>query len=106
VLAAVSERVSISGLVANALAGPFVGPATVLGFAAAGASLVSGALAAGFGFGAAWSAQLIIWIARGGAQLPGSEWRLFGLKHGLADFCMVAARRRRAGSAIDSDQSL
>jgi competence protein ComEC len=76
VLAAVSERVSISGLVANALAGPFVGPATVLGFAAAGASLVSGALAAGFGFGAAWSAQMIIWIARGGAQLPGSEWHV------------------------------
>ena len=76
VLAAVSERVSISGLVANALAGPFVGPATVLGFAAAGASLISGDLAAGFGFGAAWSAQMIIWIARVGAQLPGSEWHL------------------------------
>ena len=40
-------------LVANALAGPFVGPATVLGFAAAGASLISGTLAAVFGFGAA-----------------------------------------------------
>jgi competence protein ComEC len=76
VLAAVSERVSMSGLVANALAGPFVGPATVLGFAAAGASLISGALASGFGFGAAWSAQMIIWIARAGAQLPGSEWHL------------------------------
>jgi competence protein ComEC len=76
VLVAISDRVSVAGLVANALAGPFVGPATVLGFAAAGASLVSGALAAGFGFGAAWSAQVIIWIATVGSQLPGAEWRL------------------------------
>ena len=76
VIAAISGRVSMSGLVANALAGPFVGPATVLGFAAAGASLVSGVLAAGFGFGAAWSAQMIIWVARIGSQLPGSEWHL------------------------------
>lgn len=76
VVAAISGRVSMSGLVANTLAGPFVGPATVLGFAAAGASLVSGVLAAVFGLGAAWSAQMIIWIARVGSQLPGSEWHL------------------------------
>jgi competence protein ComEC len=76
VVAAISGRVSMSGLVANALAGPFVGPATVLGFAAAGASFVSGVLAAVFGLGAAWSAQMIIWIARVGSQLPGSEWHL------------------------------
>ena len=76
VLAAISERVSVAGLVANALAGPFVGPATVLGFTAAGASLINGTLAAVFGFGAAWSAQVIIWIATVGSQLPGSEWHL------------------------------
>ena len=76
VLAAISERVSVAGLVANAVAGPFVGPATVLGFAAAGASLISGTFAAVFGFGAAWSAQLIIWIATVGSQLPGAEWHL------------------------------
>jgi competence protein ComEC len=75
-VAGISERVSISGLAANALAGPFVGPATVLGFAAAGASLINGMLAAIFGFGAAWCAQMIIWIARLGSQLPGSEWHL------------------------------
>ena len=39
VVAAISGQVSASGLIANALAGPFVGPATVLGFAAAGSSL-------------------------------------------------------------------
>jgi competence protein ComEC len=76
VVAAISGQVSMSGLVANALAGPFVGPATVLGFAAAGASLLSGTLAEVVGFGAAWSAQMIIWIAWAGSQLPGSEWRL------------------------------
>jgi competence protein ComEC len=76
VLAAVSERVSLAGLAANALAGPFVGPSTVLGFAAAGTSLLSATLAAVFGCGAAWSAQVIIWIATIGSQLPGSEWHL------------------------------
>jgi competence protein ComEC len=76
VVAAISGRVSMSGLVANALAGPFVGPATVLGFAAAGSSLISGTFATVFGFGAAWCAQMIIWIAWAGSQLPGSEWHL------------------------------
>jgi competence protein ComEC len=75
-LAAISQQVSVAGLAANALAGPFVGPATVLGFAAAGASLINGALAAVVGFGAACFAQMIIWIARIGSQLPGSEWHL------------------------------
>lgn len=75
VVAAISGQVSMSGLLANAAAGPFVGPATVLGFAAAGASLVSGELAAVLGFGAAWSAQVIIWVAHAGAELPGSSWR-------------------------------
>ena len=74
VVAAISGQVSVSGLVANALAGPFVGPATVLGFAAAGLSLVSAGGAAVCGFGAAWCAQLIIWIADVGARLPGSAW--------------------------------
>lgn len=72
-VAALSGTVSTSGLLANALAGPFVGPATVLGFAAAGASLVSSHLAAVLGFGAAWSAQVILWVAQLGAALPGGS---------------------------------
>lgn len=72
-VAALSGTVSTSGLLANALAGPFVGPATVLGFAAAGGSLVSSHLAAVLAFGAAWSAQVIIWVARFGAALPGGS---------------------------------
>jgi competence protein ComEC len=75
VVAAISGRVSASGLVANALVGPFVGPATVFGFGAAGVSLVSRPAAAVAGLGAAASAQLIIWVAHVGARLPGSTWQ-------------------------------
>ena len=74
-VAALSGQVSAAGLLANALAGPFVGPATILGFAAAGLSLLGQAPAAVAGFGAASSAQVIIWIAHLGASLPGSAWR-------------------------------
>jgi len=75
VVAALSGAVSVSGLLANALAGPFVGPATVLGFAAAGLSLLSSWLAVVAGWGASWCAQAIIWIAHAGAALPGSSWQ-------------------------------
>ena len=75
VVAALSGAVSVSGLLANALAGPFVGPATVLGFAAAGLSLLSAWLASVAGFGASWCAQAIIWVAQAGAALPGSSWQ-------------------------------
>ena len=75
VVAAISGAVSVSGLAANAVAGPFVGPATVLGFAAAGLSLLSGWPAGVAGWGASWCAQVIIWVAHAGAALPGSSWR-------------------------------
>lgn len=72
VVAGLSGAVSMVGLVTNALAGPFVGPATVCGFLAAGASLISPRLAAAAGFAAAWSAQPIIWVAHAGARVPGA----------------------------------
>ncbi len=72
VVVLLSGQVSVVGLLANAIAGPFVGPATVLGFAAAGASLASAPAAAVLGWGAAWSAQAIVTVARLGAQLPGA----------------------------------
>ncbi len=72
VIAQLSGTVSVVGLLANALAGPFVGPATVLGFATAGASLVSPPLATLLGFGASWSAQPIVWIGRLCSRLPGA----------------------------------
>jgi competence protein ComEC len=76
VVAAISGQVSLSGLVANTLAGPFVGPATVLGLVAAALSLVSGPAASACGLGAAWCAQVIIWVAHYGSTLPGSSWPL------------------------------
>ncbi len=75
VVAALSGAVSVVGILTNALAGPVVGPATVLGFAAALLSLVGAPLAAVAGYGAGWCAQLIIWIAHAGAELPGASWR-------------------------------
>ncbi len=74
VVAAISGQVSVVGVLANAAAGPLVPPATVLGFLAAGLSLLNGTLAACAGFGAAWSAQVIIWIASLAARLPGASW--------------------------------
>lgn len=73
-VAAISGRVSVVGVVANAFAGPFVGPATVLGFAAAGLSLASPVAASVAGFGAAWSAQMILWVSHLGARFPGASW--------------------------------
>ena len=75
VVAALSGAVSVAGVVANAVAGPFVGPATVMGFTAALSSPISPQLAAVAGWAAAWCAQLIIWVAHAGAELPGASWR-------------------------------
>lgn len=73
VIAMLSGRVSVVGVLANLAAGPFVGPATVFGFAAAGLSLVCPPLAAAAGWAAGWSAQMIVWVARLGAALPGAS---------------------------------
>lgn len=75
VVTAISGEISIVGLVTNALAGPFVGPATVLGFATAGLSVVVLPVAEFTGWLAGWCAQAIIWIAQAGAALPGAAWR-------------------------------
>lgn len=74
VVTAISGQVSVVGLVANALAGPFVGPATVLGFATAGLSVIAPPAAEFTGWLAGWCAQGIIWIAQAGAALPGAAW--------------------------------
>lgn len=74
VATAISGQVSAAGLVANMAAAPFVGPATVLGFAAAGASLLWAPLAEFVALGAALSAQGILVVADLGASLPGALW--------------------------------
>ncbi len=72
VVSALSGQVSMVGLLANALAGPLVGPATVAGFAAAGLSLIHPSLASIAGWAASWPAQGIIWISAFTGALPGA----------------------------------
>ncbi len=74
VAASISGQVSMVGILTNAVAGPFVGPATVLGFAAAGLSLLASGPAGVAGWLACWSAQPILWTAHLGAALPGAAW--------------------------------
>jgi len=76
VVAWLSGQVSLVAVGANLLAGPAVGPATVLGFGAAGIALLSADLARLVGWLAAWPARWIILIATEGADLPGAatQW--------------------------------
>jgi competence protein ComEC len=71
-----SGQVSMVAVAANLLAGPTVGPATILGFAAAGVALINTWLAQLVGWVAGWPARWIILVAREGAGLPGaaSDW--------------------------------
>ncbi len=68
-ITAISGRVSLVGVFANLAAGPFVGPATVLGLAAMCLSWwPPAALAVGWLGG--WCVQPILWVAQFGAGLP------------------------------------
>ncbi|WP_427895664.1 ComEC/Rec2 family competence protein [Kribbella sp. GL6] len=73
IVAWLSGQVSLVAVVANLLAGPMVGPATILGFVAAGGALLSTGLAQLVGWVAGWPARWIILVARAGADLPGAE---------------------------------
>lgn len=65
-----SGQVSLVGLAANLVAGPLVGPATVLGFLAAAVAVPLLPLASVFATGAGWCAQGLCWIARLGELFP------------------------------------
>lgn len=71
-----SGQVSLVAVAANLLAGPAVGPATIIGFGTAGIALLSADLARLGGWVAGWPARWIILIAQQGADLPGaaSAW--------------------------------
>lgn len=94
VVTSISGSISVVGLAANAVAAPFVGPATVLGLVAALISPLSGCVAAGVGWLAGWAVQPVLWIATAGASLPAATWRwpgsatMLGL---LAGLCLVAS---------------
>ncbi len=72
VVTLISGQVSLAGVVANLVAAPLVGPGTVLGFAAAGLSVVWLPLAAGVAWLAGGFAQGLCWVAAAGAALPGA----------------------------------
>lgn len=71
IVTALNGEVSLVGVLANALAGPFVGPTTVLGFAAACLSPLP-PLSSAAGWAAGWAAQPILWIAEHSSQFPAS----------------------------------
>ncbi|HSN43124.1 MAG TPA: ComEC/Rec2 family competence protein [Propionibacteriaceae bacterium] len=90
----ISGSVSVAGLAANALAGPFVGPATIAGLVAAFVATVSRNVALPFGWLAGWCVQPIIWIAQAGASLPAAVWSWRATPVGLAilaGLCAVTA---------------
>ncbi len=72
---ALSGAVSVVGVPANALAGPFVGPATVMGFAAAGVAWLVPWMGQILAWCAGWAAQPILLIAGYGSSLPGATIR-------------------------------
>ncbi len=65
-----SGSVSMTGLVANMVAAPFVGPATILGMTAAIAASLWTPLGVPAGWLAGWCVQPVLWIAHAGARAP------------------------------------
>ncbi|MFF0345499.1 ComEC/Rec2 family competence protein [Kribbella sp. NPDC004875] len=76
VVAWLSGQVSLVAVAANLLAGPAVGPTTIIGFVAAAVALISSGAAHLVGWAAGWPARWIILVAEQGADLPGaaSTW--------------------------------
>ncbi|MEV5003692.1 ComEC/Rec2 family competence protein [Nocardioides sp. LML1-1-1.1] len=72
VIAVLSEQVSLVAVLANLLAGPLVGPATVLGLLAGLVGLVAPGPAALVGTTAGWCVAWIVTVAQHGAALPGA----------------------------------
>lgn len=70
IIAAISGQVSLVAIAANLLAGPFVGPATVLGLLGGLVTLVCPPVGRLLGTLAGWCVGWIITVARHGADLP------------------------------------
>lgn len=107
-IVALSGQVSVIGVLANAVAGPFVGPATVLGLAAMCTTFLPG-LPVLLGWLAGWCVQPIIWVAEGGASLPAATqaWPATAVGLWLATGCclllgslMVHVLRRRVATVV------
>lgn len=72
VVTAISGQVSVVGVLANLVAAPLVGPATVLGFAAAGVSVIAPPLAVALGWAGGGFAQMLCWVAHAASGFPGA----------------------------------
>ncbi len=102
-----SGEISLVGVLANVLAGPFVGPTTVLGFAAACLTPLP-PLSAFVGWAAGWASQPILWIAGMGAALPnatvawvpGALGLLMVIALSAALLPLAGPVLRRAGSSL------
>jgi len=94
VICSVSGAVSTAGLIANAAAGPWVAPATVIGLVAALVSPASGAVASWAGYAAGWCAEPILIVGHWLADLPGAShpWPVTPVGLGVVVLaCLVAA---------------
>lgn len=91
-ITALSGQVSVVGVLANAVAGPFVGPATVLGLAAMCTSFLPWVPLL-LGWLAGWCVQPIVWIAHWGSGLPSAAvaWPATPLGVVLSAVCVLAA---------------
>ncbi|HET7724357.1 MAG TPA: ComEC/Rec2 family competence protein [Propionibacteriaceae bacterium] len=92
---ALSGQVSVVGVPANALAGPFVGPATVLGFACAGVAWLLPDVGRILAWAAGWASAPILAVARVGASLPGATvaWPSSAVAIGLVVVACLAFAR-------------
>ncbi len=110
VIAALSGEVSLVAVLANLMAAPAVGPATVLGLAGGLSALVWDPVGTVIGTAAGWCVGWIVQIAAWGAGLPAPSmrWGSGALAIGtLAALCVLVGfaapallRRRRLGAAL------
>lgn len=70
IVTAISGQLSLVGVLANLVAGPLVGPTTVVGIGCAALGPIWPAAAVVLGWVAGWGAQALCWIAALGASLP------------------------------------
>jgi competence protein ComEC len=94
-VAAISGQVSLVAVAANLLAGPLVGPTTVLGLAGGIVGLVAGPLGRLVAAPASWGASGIIAIAHRAADLslPAIGWGTGPVALGLLTLCCLALAR-------------
>lgn len=98
IITSLSGQVSLVAVLANVAAGPFVGPTTILGLAAA-LTFWFPPISVCLGLTAGWMAQPIIWIAQSGAAMPTPA---IAWPAGAVGTVLVTAAAAGAGAALPS----